>query len=158
MGESTFSVKSNKLDKVYLELAGVPGDINNGLIPLESFDLGAGGVLTGNTKVTISTFDVTKKIDDASNSALVHHYVTRTRIQSGKIIVMDKKGAVVTYDVSGVEVTGISEGSSGKQPTESVSFSFAKIMTVFGSGNSKVSTGWNSAKPVGGFNITQVNK
>ncbi len=156
IGESTFSIASNKYDKVYLELDGVRGDTSKGWIPVEQFNLGGGGAITDGKKVTISAFDVTKKADDAANAALLKDYSMGTVIHSAKIFFVDKKGTVVTYNVDKLQIASLSEGS-GDNPNESISFTFGKVDISYDQGKSQVSTGWSSGKTLSGFDLTTIS-
>jgi type VI protein secretion system component Hcp len=156
--ESTLSIKSPQYE-IFLKLAGVPGDDKKLGDPerVTEFDLGAAGEISGNTKVTVQSFDIRKLDENKAGFTFANYVADGAKIPDGQITVESKsagKAAVVgVWDFKGIHVTSDEFNGSG-QPEESVSFSFAEVKASLGEGQQKLTTGWTTAKSVG-FDLTQ---
>lgn len=155
--ESTLSIKSPQYE-IFLKLAGVPGDDKKlgNTERVTEFDLGAAGEISGNTQITIQSFEVQKKTANKATFTFEKYLTGGGKIGDGQIIVestsVGKTAVVGVWDFKGIHITSDQLGGSG-QPEESVSFSFAKVKAILGEGQQKLTTGWTTAKSVG-FDLT----
>lgn len=163
-GETTFEVESGGGSRVLLKLDGVGGSVaakgQTGDIGLEKFAFGAEGVVaTGSTgagagKVNVQTFEFVKQIDNAS-ATLFRDEVSGKVISKAEVGVFHtaSKGAlteVASYDLSHLVIKNITHKGS----TETVLGVFQSVSSTLGSGQNKVSTGWNQVSNTG-WDLTQ---
>ena len=163
-GETTFEVESGGGSRVLLKLDGVSGSVaakgQTGDIGLEKFAFGAEGtVATGTTgagagKVNVQTFEFVKQIDNASPT-LFRDEVSGRAISKAEVGVFHtaSKGAlteVASYDLSHLVIKNITHKGS----TEAVLGVFQSVSSTLGSGQNKVSTGWNQVSNTG-WDLTQ---
>lgn len=165
-GETTFDVESGRGSRVLLKLDGVSGSAANkgqtGDIALKQFAFGAERAVVGATsgagagagKANVQTFEFVKQVDRTSPT-LFRDEVNGTVISKAEIGVFHagNKGAlteVATYDLSRLVIKNITHKGS----TETVLGVFQSVSSTVGSGQNKVSTGWNQVSN-SGWNLTQ---
>lgn len=167
-GQTTFDVQSGGGTKVLLKLDGVSGSssaktnskLPAGDIALDKFAFGAEGTVAnagagmGASKVNVQTFEFVKQIDKASDT-LFRDEVNGTVISKANIGVFHagNKGAlteVASYNLSHLVIKNITHKGS----TETVLGVFQSISSTLGSGQNKVSTGWNPVSNTG-WDLTQ---
>jgi type VI protein secretion system component Hcp len=164
IGETTFDVESGRGSRVLLKLDGVSGSIDakgqTGDIGLEKFAFGAEGTVASATtgagagKVNVQTFEFVKQIDKASPT-LLRDEVSGTVISKAQVGVFHaaSKGAlseVASYELSHLVIKNITH----KGATETVLGVFQSVSSSLGSGQNKVSTGWNQVSN-SGWDLTQ---
>jgi type VI protein secretion system component Hcp len=153
IGETTFDVESGGGSRVLLKLDGVSGSVDakaqTGDIALDKFAFGAEGtVASGSTgagagKLNVQTFEFVKQIDKTSGT-LFNDEVNGKVISKAEVGVFHatNKGAltqVATYNLSHLVIKNITHKGS----TETVLGVFQSVSSSLGSGQNKVSTGWN---------------
>jgi type VI protein secretion system component Hcp len=153
IGETTFDVESGGGSRVLLKLDGVSGTVDakaqTGDIALDKFAFGAEGtVASGSTgagagKLNVQTFEFVKQIDKTSGT-LFNDEVNGKVISKAEVGVFHatNKGAlteVATYNLSHLVIKNITHKGS----TETVLGVFQSVSSSLGSGQNKVSTGWN---------------
>ena len=166
IGETTFDVESGGGSKVLLKLDGVSGSVTSkgqaGEIGLDKFAFGAEGTVVSGTsgtgrgagKANVQTFEFVKQIDNAS-ATLFRDEVNGTVISKAEVGVFHtgSKGAlteVATYNLSHLVIKNITHKGS----TETVLGVFQSVSSTVGSGQNKVSTGWNQVNN-SGWDLTQ---
>lgn len=156
---------------MFLKLDGIDGESikskAEGWIEIHSFSngasnpsLGAHGTGMGSGKVDVSSISVQKIVDKASPK-LFQACCMGTHIKKGTLMVRESSGANTTdvyfqYDMDGVFIDSVSWGGSsgGGKPSESLSFSFQKIVVSYwpqsadGKVGSKIPAGWDVTKNV----------
>jgi type VI protein secretion system component Hcp len=155
-------VQSGHGSKVLLKLDGVTGSVSTkgeaGDIGLDKFAFGAEGTVAsastgagagkGAGKVNVQTFEFVKQVDKAS-PALFRDEVNGTVISKAEVDVYhSSKGALTElarYDLSRLVIKNITHKGS----TETVLGVFQAVSSSLGSGQNKVSTGWNQVSNTG---------
>jgi type VI protein secretion system component Hcp len=166
IGETTFDVESGHGSRVLLKLDGVSGSVATkgltGDISLQKFAFGAEGTVAnagsgtgmGAGKVNVQTFEFVKPIDKASDT-LFRDEVNGTVISKAEVEVLPAASKVTasplaTYNLSHLVIKNITHKGS----TETVLGVFQSISSTLGSGQNKVSTGWNQVSNTG-WDLTQ---
>jgi type VI protein secretion system component Hcp len=159
VGETTFDVESGHGSRVLLKLDGVSGSVDTkgqtGDIGLDKFAFGAEGTVASGTtgagagKVNVQTFEFVKQIDKASPT-LFRDEVSGKVISKAEVDVFPAatKGTVsqlASYDLSHLVIKNITHKGS----TETVLGVFQSVSSTLGSGQNKVSTGWNQVSNSG---------
>jgi type VI protein secretion system component Hcp len=160
IGETTFDVETGHGSKVLLKLDGVSGSVSTkgqaGAIGLDKFAFGAEGTVAsaapgtgaGAGKVNVQTFEFVKQVDKASPT-LFRDEVNGTVISKAEVDVYhSSKGALTElarYDLSRLVIKNITHKGS----TETVLGVFQAVSSSLGSGQNKVSTGWNQVSNTG---------
>jgi type VI protein secretion system component Hcp len=159
IGETTFDVESGHGSRVLLKLDGVSGSVDTkgqtGDISLQKFAFGAEGTVANATtgagagKVNVQTFEFVKQIDKTSGT-LFNDEVNGKVISKAQVGVFHatNKGAlteVATYNLSHLVIKNITHKGS----TETVLGVFQSVSSSLGSGQNKVSTGWNQVSNTG---------
>jgi type VI secretion system secreted protein Hcp len=160
IGETTFDVQSGRGSKVLLKLDGVSGSVSTkgeaGDIGLEKFAFGAEGTVAsatpgtgaGAAKVNVQTFEFVKQVDKASPT-LFRDEVNGTVISKAEVGVYHSSKGTLTelarYDLSRLVIKNITHKGS----TETVLGVFQAVSSSLGSGQNKVSTGWNQVSNTG---------
>jgi type VI protein secretion system component Hcp len=159
IGETSFGVTESKSSKLYLKIAGIPGQTNvkgagGGFIPLGSFAAGAVGASTlgsatggaGAGKATVQTFTFSKPLDSTSGElfkALAHHSV----IKQMDVIVDHAAGKqltqVASYTLTHVVISDIQDLGTTSDAAERVTGTFGGLQGSVGSGKNTVPTTWN---------------
>ncbi|HEX3688288.1 MAG TPA: type VI secretion system tube protein Hcp [Solirubrobacteraceae bacterium] len=163
-GETTFDVESGHGSRVLLKLDGVSGSTTTkaqtGDIGLDKFAFGAEGTVgsassgAGAGKVSVQTFEFVKQIDKTS-PILFRDETNGTVISKAEVGIYHaaNKGAlteVATYDLSHLVIKNITQKGS----TETVLGVFSAVSSTVGTGQNKVSTGWNQVSNTG-WDLTQ---
>jgi type VI protein secretion system component Hcp len=166
IGETTFDVESGRGSRVLLKLDGVSGSVSTkgqaGEIGLDKFAFGAEGTVVGAPsgtgrgagKANVQTFEFVKHIDNTSPT-LFRDEVNGTVISKAEVGVFHtgNKAAlteVATYNLSHLVIKNITHKGS----TETVLGVFQSVSSTVGSGQNKVSTGWNQVNN-SGWDLTQ---
>jgi type VI protein secretion system component Hcp len=159
IGETTFDVESGHGSRVLLKLDGVSGSVDTkgqtGDISLQKFAFGAEGTVANATtgagagKVNVQTFEFVKQIDKTSDT-LFSDEVSGKVISKAEVEVLpaSSKGAVgqlASYNLSHLVIKNITHKGS----TETVLGVFQSVSSTLGSGQNKVSTGWNQVSNTG---------
>jgi type VI protein secretion system component Hcp len=159
IGETTFDVESGHGSRVLLKLDGVSGSVDTkgqtGDISLDKFAFGAEGTVASATtgagagKVNVQTFEFVKQIDKTSPT-LFRDEVSGKVISKAEVDVFPAatKGTVsqlASYDLSHLVIKNITH----KGTTETVLGVFQSVSSTLGSGQNKVSTGWNQVSNSG---------
>jgi type VI protein secretion system component Hcp len=160
IGETTFDVETGHGSKVLLKLDGVSGSVSTkgqaGAIGLDKFAFGAEGTVAsaapgtgaGAGKVNVQTFEFVKQVDKASPT-LFRDEVNGTVISKAEVDVYhSSKGALTElarYDLSRLVIKNITHKGS----TETVLGVFQAVSSSLGSGQNKISTGWNQVSNTG---------
>jgi type VI secretion system secreted protein Hcp len=153
LGNTTFSIQSGGKSHLYLKLDGIAGEStakdHKDAIALNTFAAGAEKpVVTGSSsgagagKVQVQTFEFIKSIDKTS-PILFRDLSTGHVFQKAEIDVVSggtkQPVQVGTYKLTDVVIKNISD----KGKTEQVTGVFKSMESTIGSGQDKVSTGWN---------------
>jgi type VI protein secretion system component Hcp len=159
VGETTFDVESGHGSRVLLKLDGVSGSVDTkgqtGDIGLDKFAFGAEGTVASATtgagagKLNVQTFEFVKQIDKTSPT-LFRDEVSGKVISKAEVDVFaaGTKGTVsqlASYDLSHLVIKNITHKGS----TETVLGVFQSVSSTLGSGQNKVSTGWNQVSNSG---------
>jgi type VI secretion system Hcp family effector len=161
LGNTTFSIQSTGKSHLYLKLDGVSGPSSakdhKGDIALKTFAAGAEAPVTnlsssgsgaGAGKVQVQTFEIIKSVDKTSPT-LFKDLSTGHVLKTAEIDVVSAAGKqpteVGTYKLTNVVIKNIAD----KGKTEQVTGVFKSLQSTIGSGNNKVSTGWNKVSNSG---------
>jgi type VI protein secretion system component Hcp len=164
IGETTFDVESGGGSRVLVKLDGVSGSVDakgqTGDIGLDKFAFGAEGTVAsastgaGAGKVNVQTFEFVKQIDKTSPT-LLRDELNGTVISKAQVGVFhaaskDALSQVASYDLSHLVIKNITHKGS----TETVLGVFESVSSSLGSGQNKVSTGWNQVSN-SGWDLTE---
>jgi type VI secretion system secreted protein Hcp len=152
LGSTTFSIQATGKTHLYLKLDGISGPSSakdhKGAIALNTFAAGAekpiGSQSTGAGagKVQVQTFEFVKTIDKTSPT-LFKDLSTGHVLKDAIIAVVSGAGKEATqvgsYKLTDVVIKNIAD----KGKTEQVTGVFKSMESTIGSGQAKVSTGWN---------------
>jgi hypothetical protein len=157
------TLSGNSKAGIYVKLDGVPGaptkGAPSGTFLANKFTLGAAGVVSGKTMVTIQSFEIETAPGTPADFTLQHDFITGQTIKQGEVFVQSKAGpnakgpAFSTYEFKNIKVADFQGGADKAQP-DAITFSYGENKTSLGSGQQKLTTGWSTAKSLGGFDLT----
>ena len=167
LGDTTFSIEAAGKTRLDLKLDGITGaataKFDNGDITLKTFaagaekpvsNLGSASSGAGAGKVQVQTFEFIKSVDKTSPT-LFKDLSTGHVFKTAKVVVFSASGKqpteVASYKLTNVVIKNIFD----KGDTEQVTGVFTSLESTIGSGQNKVSTGWNKVQNTGWDLTTQ---